>query len=125
MNPNPAQKRYESWNKRMGSRLFKIVTSHSYLVCISFYLKNVLITCKIPSSSFDFVIKSAVSLTIGCAFSIATPSPAYSIMEMSLNPSPQQIMESAVSPILLSSFCREYALSIFWGMISRKNGSER
>ena len=69
--------------------------------------------------------KSAFSNTAGCALAMATPSPAVSIMVISLYPSPQQIISSAVRPLLVKRRRSEWALSMPGGMISRKNGSEQ
>ncbi len=56
---------------------------------------NFFTTAATPSSSLEAVMKSAFCLTISWAFAIATPNPAYFIIEISLNPSP--IAMSSVS----------------------------
>ena len=72
------------------------------------------------SSSLERVMKSAFSFTTSCALAMATPSPAYWIIERSLNPSPTAIISSLVIPSFSRSTEREQALSMPFGTSSRK-----
>ena len=64
----------------------------------AYFNANFSITFATPSWSLSTVISLATSLTAGTAFSIATPIPANSIIEMSFYSSPIAITFSAVKP---------------------------